>query len=178
MRGIRLSSWKLSVPTRFGKSLVYQLLLFCAESLLHNRASPRHSPLVVVILPLLSLMYNQVAKLVAKGVKAVCISGEKPSDMFADAIEGRVTHVARGGTPDLASGDRRHSDRFCRLVSNLVGLITADVGGSLCSLRRIFLLDYSKHSFCLESLRMLRRYGKHKNTEHRLGTAPATELRR
>ena len=35
----------LSIPTRFGKSLVYQLLPFCAESLLHNRASPHYSPL-------------------------------------------------------------------------------------------------------------------------------------
>ena len=88
----------LSVPTRFGKSLVYQLLPFCAESLLRNRASPRHSPLVIVISPLLSLMYDQVAKLVAKGVKAVCISDEKPSNVFADAIKGRVTHVF--GSPE------------------------------------------------------------------------------
>ena len=46
----------LSVPTRFGKSLVYQLLPFCTESLLHNSASLCHSPLVVVISPLLSLI--------------------------------------------------------------------------------------------------------------------------
>ena len=61
----------------------------------------------------------------------MCVSGEKPSDMFADAIKGRVTHVARGETPDLASGDRRHRDRFCRLVFNLGGLITMGVAYSL-----------------------------------------------
>ena len=33
-----------SLPTRFGKSLVYQTLPFCTESLLRNRASPLHSP--------------------------------------------------------------------------------------------------------------------------------------
>ena len=47
----------LSIPTGFGKSLVYHLLPFCAKSLLRNRASPRHSPLVVVISAVLSLMY-------------------------------------------------------------------------------------------------------------------------
>lgn len=61
----------MSGPIGFGKSLIYQLLLFCAESLLRTRASTQKSLLVVVIAPLLSLMYDQVSKLVAKGVKAV-----------------------------------------------------------------------------------------------------------
>ena len=60
----------LRVPTRFAKSLVYQLLPFCTESLLHNSASLCHSPLVILISPLLSLMYDQVVKFVTKGVKA------------------------------------------------------------------------------------------------------------
>ena len=92
-----------SLPTRFGKSLVYQPLPFCTESLLRNRASPLHSPSVVVMSPLLSLMYDQVAKLIAKGVKAVCISGEKPSDAFADTVEGRVNHVI--GSPESFIGN-------------------------------------------------------------------------
>lgn len=32
-------------------------------------------------------------KVIAKRAQAVCISGEKPSDIFADVIKGRVTHV-------------------------------------------------------------------------------------
>ena len=58
---------------------------------------------VVVMSPLLSLMYDQVAKLIAKGVKAVCISGEKPSDAFADTVEGRVNHVF--GSPESFIGN-------------------------------------------------------------------------
>ena len=83
----------------------------------------------------------------------------------------------REDSPILASGDRRHRDRFWRLVFNLGGLITAGVGGSLCNLRTIFFLDCSKRAFCLEAVRTLPLHGKHKNAEHRLGTAPATELR-
>ena len=103
----------LSVPTRFGKSLVYQLLPFCAESLLRNRTSTCHSPLVVVIAPLLSLIYYQMAKLVTKGVKAVCISGEKSSNIFADIIEGRVTRVF--GSPEAFIGNN-----FCRVLFTMI----------------------------------------------------------
>ena len=78
--------------------------------------------------------------------------------------------LGKGETPVLASRDRRHRDRFCRLVSNLGGLITAGVGGSPCNLKRVFFLDCSK-------LIALRLHGKHKNAEHRLRTAPATEVR-
>ena len=74
----------LIVPTGFGKSLVYQL--------------------AAVLCRKLSLMYDQVAKLIAKGVKAVCIYGEKPSDVFADTIEGRVTHVL--GSPESIIGKK------------------------------------------------------------------------
>ena len=55
-------------------------------------------------------------------------------------------------TPVLASGDMRQRDCFCRLVSNLGRLITAEVGGSLCNLRSILFLDCLKRSFCLEAV--------------------------
>ncbi len=67
----------VSVPTGFGKSLVYQLLPFCAESLLRSSGCAEPvTPIVVVVSPLLSLMHDQVSKLAGRGVKAMCISGE------------------------------------------------------------------------------------------------------
>ena len=59
------------MPTGFGKSLVYQLLSFCIERLL--KAQPLQGMPVVVISPLVSLMYDQVSKLLRKNVRALCI---------------------------------------------------------------------------------------------------------
>ena len=66
----------VSAPTGFGKSLVYQLLPFCSASLLRSCLCTNKSPVVVVVSPLVSLMYDQVTKLVKKGVKAACVSGD------------------------------------------------------------------------------------------------------
>ena len=85
----------ISVPTGFGKFLVYQLLPFCLKSLLRSCKPSQtfKSPMVVVVSPLISLMHDQVSKLVAKRVKAICISGEKMDDAFTDVVDGQVTHV-------------------------------------------------------------------------------------
>ena len=102
----------ISVPTGFGKSLVYQLLPFCSESLLRSCKPSQtfKSPVVVVVSPLISLMHDQVSKLVAKGVKAICISGEKSDDTFADVVEGRVTHVF--GSPEAFVGNKTWRSLF------------------------------------------------------------------
>ena len=75
----------VSVPTGFGKSHIYQLLPFCAESLLQSTSAPPVVPVVVVVSPLLSLMYDQVTKLSSKHIKAVCISAaaSKSDDMIS-----------------------------------------------------------------------------------------------
>ena len=49
-------------------------------------------------------MHDQVSKLVAKGVKAMCISGEKSDDAFTDVVESRVTHVF--GRPEAFVGNK------------------------------------------------------------------------
>ena len=54
------------------------------------------------MLPLISLMHDQVSKLGTKGVKAVCTSGEVLKDASADVVEGRVTHIF--GSPEAFIG--------------------------------------------------------------------------
>ena len=100
----------LSVPTGFGKSLVFQMLPFCADSLLRSCTSRYKSPVVVVIAPLLSLMHDQVSKLVSKGVKAVCDSGENPSVIFTAAVEGGFTHLF--GSPESFVGNKSYRALF------------------------------------------------------------------
>ncbi len=51
------------------------------------------TPVVVVVSPLLSLMHDQVSKLVGKGVKAVCVSCREMLTVEANILDGRVTHV-------------------------------------------------------------------------------------
>ena len=92
----------LSVPTGFGKSLVYQLLSFCAERLL--KTQPLQGMPVVVISPLVSLMYDQVSKLLRKNVRALCISGDQNA----------ANDVYRGG--------RRSCDAFVRKPRGLYSM--------------------------------------------------------
>lgn len=93
----------MSVSTGFDKSLVFQLLPFYAKSLLRS-CGYTSSPLVVVVLPLLSLMHSQVSKLVAAGLLAIRIYGGRLTDAFTDFIEGRVTHVF--GSPESFIGNK------------------------------------------------------------------------
>lgn len=66
----------VSLPTGFGKSLIYQLLPVCAEELaILNPVGPDFKPFVVIVSPLVSLMQDQVAALRDKGFKAsLCVS--------------------------------------------------------------------------------------------------------
>ena len=80
----------MSVPTGFGKSLVFQVLPFCVKRLLRSGRSESMKPVVVVVSPQLSLMHDQVTKLVSKDVKAVYVSGDAV-DFQADILDGRVT---------------------------------------------------------------------------------------
>jgi len=66
--------------------------------------------MVEVVLPLISLMHDQVSKLVTKGVKAICISGEKSDDAFSDMVEGRITHVF--GSPEDFVGNKTWCSLF------------------------------------------------------------------
>ena len=100
----------VSVPTGFGKSLVYQILPFCAERLLQPQSS-HIRPVVVVISPLLSLMHNQVSVLSSKKVRAMCISGnQNTNDAYLDVVEGRVTHLF--GSPEAFIGNAKWRSLF------------------------------------------------------------------
>ena len=54
----------VSVPTGFGKSLVYQVLPFCADWLTGGRISTSSKPVVMVVSPLLSLMHDRLLRFV------------------------------------------------------------------------------------------------------------------
>ena len=92
-------------------SLGYRVLPFCAERLLKGQFTQK-TPVGVIISPLVSLMYDQVAQLSSKNVRALCISGDQDapfessaasrspeirSDAYT-AVEGRVTHLF--GSPE------------------------------------------------------------------------------
>ena len=82
-------------PPGFGKSLIYQLLPFCAESLLQLTSAPPVVPVVVNVSPLLLLMSDQVTILADKHIKAVCISVavSKSKDLVSIIVGGGVTHI-------------------------------------------------------------------------------------
>jgi len=123
---LRGDSVFMSVPTGFGKSLVYQLLPLCAKSLLQSsgRTEPT-TPIVVVVSPLLSLMHDQVSKLVAKSVQAVYISDATSNRVHEDILDGRVTHVF--GSPEAFVGSKKWRTMFLdKALSKRVVAIAID----------------------------------------------------
>ena len=89
---------------------MYQVLPLCAERLLKGQFTQK-TPVVVIISPLVSLMYDQVAQL-SSNVRALCISGDQDAPLESSAaswspeirsdaytaVEGRVTHLF--GSPE------------------------------------------------------------------------------
>ena len=105
----------MSVPTGFGKSLVYQILPYYSDILLRS-CGPTVSGVpaasaVVIVSPLISLMQDQVSKLTSRGIKAVCIAGEHRHDVYSDIMEGRVTHVF--SSPEALVGNKTWRSLFC-----------------------------------------------------------------
>ena len=84
----------VSLPTGFGKSLVYQVLPFCAKRLLKGQFTQK-TPVVVIISPLVSLMYDQVAQLSSKNVRALCISGDQTQVRRPGLLKYAVTRIQR-----------------------------------------------------------------------------------
>ena len=105
----------VSVPTGFGKSLIYQILPLCARHLLRSCGSALTEvvPLVLVVSPLVALMQNQVLKLRSvRDVNAICLSGpsrtgfgENTTHIFAS------TEAILGGSAGLL-----HIANFSRRV--------------------------------------------------------------
>ena len=72
----------VSLPTGFGKLLIYQLLPVCADELaLLSPVGPGFKPFVLIVSPLISLMQDQVASLRCKGFRAsLCILNQCQRD--------------------------------------------------------------------------------------------------
>ena len=58
------------IPSLAYRPLIYQVLPFCADWLTGMSTSSK--PVVIVVLPLLSLMHDQVAKLASRSIQAIC----------------------------------------------------------------------------------------------------------
>ena len=65
----------VSLPTGFGKSLIYQILRVCAEELaVLNSVGSKFKPFVLIVPSLISLMQDQVVSLRGKEFKPDCVS--------------------------------------------------------------------------------------------------------
>ena len=79
----------VSVPTGFGKSLVYQVLPFWADWLTGRvtRISTSSKPVVMVVSPLLSLMHDQVVTLGRRcRASRACVRFSRPRFMNTNDI--------------------------------------------------------------------------------------------
>ena len=79
----------VSVPTGFGKSLVYQVLPFCADWLTGRvtRISTSSKPVVMAVSPLLSLMHDQVVTLGGRcRASRACVRFSRPRFMNTNDI--------------------------------------------------------------------------------------------
>ena len=84
----------VSVPTGYGKSLIFQMLPFCASFILERLGKAAAGvPSVLVVSPLLALMQDQAHKLrQVPGAKPVLLSEESAPEE-GDMAAGRWTHI-------------------------------------------------------------------------------------
>ena len=76
----------MSVPTGYGKSLIFQMLPFCANFILERLGKAAAGvPSILVVSPLLALMHDQAHKLrQVPGAKPLLLSEESaPEDDMA-----------------------------------------------------------------------------------------------
>ncbi|XP_028413088.1 ATP-dependent DNA helicase Q-like SIM [Dendronephthya gigantea] len=85
----------VSLPTCYGKSLIYQAVPFMAD-VIYRRSSG--SSIIVVISPLKALMDDQVRYLQKLGVTAVCVTDEHDDKLVGEIINGHYTHIY--GSPE------------------------------------------------------------------------------
>jgi len=78
----------LWLPTGYGKSICYQVLPFLFDCKLNRTNSlPKQQSMVLVVSPLISLMVDQVKKLLSSGVSAAILSGSGSVDSTLLASE-------------------------------------------------------------------------------------------
>ena len=108
---------------------MYQLLSFCAERLL--KAQPLQGMPVVVISPLVSLMYDQVSKLLRKNVRALCISGDQDAENdIIEVVEGHVMHLL--GSPEAFVGNEKWRSLFVDRSINFSSCVVATAINYAC----------------------------------------------
>ena len=76
------------LQTGYGKSLCYAALIAAFDSLRNTVCTPSKS-IVLVVLPLIALMKDQVATLSAKGLSVGCITQESSDSERAMALSGQ-----------------------------------------------------------------------------------------
>ena len=84
----------VNVPTGYGKSLVYQILPFCASFLL-ERVNKAHGavPVVLVVSPLVALMQDQAHKLKqVQGANPILLS-EESARKDSEVLDAAWTHI-------------------------------------------------------------------------------------
>ena len=95
----------VTVPTGYGKSFIYQVLPFCASSILNPSRSPGDvTTTVLVISPLVALMHDQVERLTAiTGARPVYLSEEPSTQLQSD--DKAWTHIF--ASPEALLNSRR-----------------------------------------------------------------------
>ena len=127
----------VSVPTGFGKSLIFQILPFSTEFL--TKLTMPSKPVVLIVLPLLSPMDNQVAKLTSKGIQAISVFGKHDTDhlLYKEVVEGLVAHVY--GSPEAFLGNAKW---HCLLVDPSAGfkehVVSIVIDGAHCIMKSFF----------------------------------------
>ena len=103
----------VSAPTGAGKSLLFELAPYAFEHLSANNKS-----VVLVIVPLVSLMKDQVNNLVSRGIPATYVGDTCSEDQLRDILNFKARIVF--GSPEALLNNYRHI--FSRLKSNLKAL--------------------------------------------------------
>ena len=115
------------LPTRFGKSLTFQILpplCKCLKSMGHNFPS---KPLVVIVSPLLSIMEDQVTWLRSRSFAAAYIGESNDKDRSIIHGQGNFNFVY--GSPESLAGDTRFRDMFSQdfYRKNTVAIVCDEV---------------------------------------------------
>ena len=81
----------MTLLTGFGKSALYQSLPFCVSALAGESSLVK--PIVLVVLPLIALMRDQVASLSSRGVRATCLCSSFPESDHSAIVNGEYSHL-------------------------------------------------------------------------------------
>ncbi len=115
----------VNVPTGYGKSLVYQILPFCANFLLEDLGIvPASTPLVLVVSPLLALMRDQAQKLrQIRGANPLLLSEEAAPSNDSDVAVSTWTHILASPEALLESRRWRNLLLTPEVVNSLVAVV-------------------------------------------------------